>query len=43
MNLSNIRCSVNNFFFFFNECCELLNQETASDEQVKSHNKEIKA
>ena len=42
MNLSNIRCSVNNFFFF-NECCELLNQEPASDEQVKSHNKEIKA
>ena len=42
MNLSNIRCSVNNFFFFY-ECCELLNQEKASDVQVKSHNKEIKA
>lgn len=41
MNLSNIRCSVNNHAFY--ECCELLNQRKANDEWMKRHNEEIKA
>lgn len=43
MNLSNIRCSVNNYAFFINKCCELLNQEKANDEGIKRKNEEIKA